>query len=110
MSNELYDFEVTEVLRQKGIKRIEKQGDTIAITVSDDDSLIRSTIYKSDFNKTILALKKACSLQIHDKLIVQEIILIISKKWNELISDNGSGTKDGNDTASGNANAETNNL
>jgi hypothetical protein len=36
--------------------------------------------------------------------------LIISKKWNELISDNGSGTKDGNDTASGNANAETNNL
>jgi hypothetical protein len=45
MSKEIHVFEVTEVLRQKGIKRIEKQGDTIAITVSDDDSLIRSTIW-----------------------------------------------------------------
>jgi hypothetical protein len=100
MSNEMYDFEVTEVLRQKGIKRLEKQGDTIAITLSDDDKMIRSTIYKSDFNKSIRALKKACSLHIHDNLIVQEIILIISKNWNELINDNG------NDTPSGNTNAE----
>jgi hypothetical protein len=105
MSNEIYDFEVTEVLRQKGIRAIEKQGDTIAVIFSDDDKVIRSTIYKADFNKTILALKKACSLHVHDKLIVQEIILIISKKWNELISDNGSSNNNGNNTSSTNTNA-----
>jgi hypothetical protein len=53
MSNEICDFEVTEVLRQKGIKRIEKQADTIAVLLSDDDKVIRSTIYKTDFNKSV---------------------------------------------------------
>jgi hypothetical protein len=101
MSNEIFDFEVTEVLRQKGIRRIEKQGDTIAVILSADDKVIRSTIYKSDFNKTTGALKRACSPHIHDKLIIQEIILIISKRWNELTSDNNNG----NDTSSRNTNA-----
>jgi hypothetical protein len=100
MSNEIYDFGVTEVLRQKGIRRIERQGDTIAVILSEDDKVMRSTIYKTDFNKTIRALKKACSPHLHDNLIVQEIIMIISKKWNELISDNN----DGNDTPSRNTN------
>ena len=98
MSNEIFDFEVTEVLRQKGIKRIEKQADTIAVILSDDDKVIRSTIYKTDFNRSIRALKKECSFHIHDNLIVQEIIMIISKQWSELISDNG------NDTPSRNTN------
>jgi hypothetical protein len=102
MSKEIFDFEVTEVLRQKGIRRIGKQGDTIAIILSDNDKVIRSTIYKTDFDKSIRSLKKACSPHIHDNLIIQEIIMIISMKWNELISDN-----DGNDYSSRNVNANT---
>ena len=84
------DFEVTEVLRQKGIRKIEKQGETIAIILSDNNKIIRSTIYKADFDKSIRALKRACSPHIHDNLIIQEIIMIISTKWNELIGDNDS--------------------
>lgn len=84
------DFEVTEVLRQKGIRKIEKQGETIAVILSDNNKTIRSTIYKADFDKSIRALKRACSPHIHDNLIIQEIIIIISTKWNELIGDNDS--------------------
>jgi hypothetical protein len=90
MSNEIYEFEITEVLKQKGIERIEKQPDTFAITLSDDHTVIRSTIYKSDFDKSSRSLRQACSSHIHDNRIVQEIILIISQKWNELISNNES--------------------
>ena len=79
MSNEVYNFEVTDVLRQKGIRKIEKQRETIAITLSDNNKIVRSTIYKTDFSKSILALKRACSPHIHDNLIIQEIITIISK-------------------------------
>jgi hypothetical protein len=88
MSKETCDFEVTEVLRQKGIRKIEKQGETIAVMLSDNNKVIRSTIYKTDFDKSIRALKKACSLHIDDKLVIQEIIMIISISWNELIDDN----------------------
>ena len=87
MSKEMCDFEVTEVLRQKGIRKIEKQRETIAITLSDNNRIIRSTIYKADFDKSIRALKKACSPSINDKLIIEEIVMIISLKWNELIGD-----------------------
>jgi hypothetical protein len=94
MSGERYSFEVTEVLRQKGIRRIERQGETIVVELADGDDykVIRSTNHRSDFDKTIRALKKACSLYIHDSLIIQEIIMIISLKWNELIDDKN--TKD----------------
>ena len=88
MSKEMCDFGVTEVLRQKGIRKIEKQGDTIAIILSDNNKIIRSTIYNTDFDKSIRALKKACSPHVDDKLIIQEIIMIISVKWNELIDNN----------------------
>ena len=90
MSKEMCDFEVTEVLRQKGIRKIEKQRETIAITLSDNNKIIRSTIYKADFDKSIRALKKACSPYINDKLIIEEIVMIISLKWNKLIDDNDS--------------------
>ena len=86
----MYSFGVTDILRQKGIRKIEKQGETIAITLSDNNKIVRSTIYKSDFDKSIRALKRACSPHIHDNLIIQEIIIIISTKWNELIGDNDS--------------------
>jgi hypothetical protein len=88
MSEEMFGFEVTEALRQKGIRKIEKQGKTIAVILLDNDKIIRSTIYKADFDRSMRALKKACSSHIDDKLIIQEIIMIISKKWNELIDDN----------------------
>ena len=91
------DFEVTEVLRQKGIRKIEKQGETIAIILSDNNKIVRSTIYKADFDKSIRALKKACSPYIDDKLIIQEIIMIISMEWNELIDNNND---DGNEYSS----------
>ncbi len=84
----MYDFEVTEVLRQKGIRKIEKQGETIAIILSDNNKIVRSTISKTDFDRSIRALKRACSPYIHDNLVIQEIIMIISTKWNELINDN----------------------
>jgi hypothetical protein len=87
MSKEMCDFEVTEVLKQKGIRKIEKQRETIAITLSDNNKIIRSTIYKADFDKSIRALKKACFPYINDKLIIEEIVMIISLKWNELIGD-----------------------
>lgn len=103
MSNEIYDFEVTEVLRQKGIRKIERQRETIAITLSDNNKIVRSTIYKTDFDKSIRALKRACSPHIQDNLIIQEIIMLISTKWNELISDND----DGNEYSSRNVNANT---
>ena len=102
MSIETCDFEVTEILSQKGIRRIEQQGETIVVALADDDRVIRSTIHRSDFDKTTRALKKACSLHIHDNLIIQEIILIISKRWNELISD-----KEVNDSPTRNINANT---
>jgi hypothetical protein len=102
MSKEMYDFEVTEVLRQKGIRRIEQQGETIVVMLGDNDKMIRSTIYRSDFDKTIRALKKACTLHIHDNLVTQEIIMIISLRWNELISD-----KEAKDSPSINTNANT---
>jgi hypothetical protein len=102
MSKETCDFEVTEVLRQKGIRKIMKQGETIAITLLDNNKIIRSTIYKTDFDKSIRAFKKACSPHIDDKLIIQEIIMIISLKWNELIDDN-----DSNEYSSRNVNANT---
>jgi hypothetical protein len=105
MSKEMFDFEVTEVLRQKGIRKIEKQGETIAVILSDNNKIIRSTIYKADFDKSIRALKKACSPHIDDKLIIQEIIMIISMEWNELIDSNND---DGNEYSSSrnvNANA-----
>jgi hypothetical protein len=76
MSKETCDFEVTEVLRQKGIRKIEKQRETIAITLSDNTKIIRSTIYKTDFDKSIRAFKKACSPHIDDNLIIQEIIVV----------------------------------
>jgi hypothetical protein len=89
MSNEIYSFEVTDILRQKGIRRIERQHETIVVVLDDDDNekIIRSSIYSSDFNKSMRALKKVCSPFIHDNLVIQEIILIISKMWNELIND-----------------------
>jgi hypothetical protein len=87
MFNKMCDFEVTEVLRQKGIRKIEKQGETIAVILSDNNKIIRSTIYKADFDKSSRALKKACSLHIDDKRIIQEIIMIISLRWNELNND-----------------------
>jgi hypothetical protein len=89
MSNEIYSFEVTDILRQKGIRRIERQHETIVVVLDDHDNekVIRSSIYSSDFNKSMRALKKVCSAFIHDNLVIQEIILIISKMWNELIND-----------------------
>ena len=96
----MYDFGVTEVLRQKGIRKIEKQGESIAIILSDNNRIVRSTIYKTDFDKSIRALKRACSPYIHDNLVIQEIIMIISMKWNELIGDN-----DSNEYSSRNVNA-----
>lgn len=101
MSNEMYDFEVTEDLRQKGIRKIEKQGETIAIILSDNNKIVRSTIYKTDFDRSIRALKRACSPYIHDNLVIQEIIMIISTKWNELINDDN----DSNEYSSRNVNA-----
>lgn len=96
MSNEIYSFEVTEILKQKGLRRIERQHETIVVVLDDgdgdDDKVIRSSFYSSDFNKSMRALKRACSAFIHDNLVIQEIILIISKRWNELI--NGKDTKD----------------
>jgi len=96
------EFEVTEVLRQKGIRRIEKQGDTFAIILLDNNKIVRSTIYKTDFDKSIRALKRACSTHIDDNLVVQEIIMIISMKWNEIISET-----DGNEYSSRYVNANT---
>jgi hypothetical protein len=96
----MYDFEVTEVLRQKGIRKIEKQAETIAIILSNNNKIVRSTIYKTDFDKSIRALKRACSPHIDDNLVVQEIIMIISMKWNEIISDT-----DGNEYSSRYVNA-----
>ena len=89
MSNEIYSFGVTDILRQKGIRRIERQHETIVVVLDDgdDEKVIRSSIYSSDFNKSMRALKKVCSAFIHDNLVIQEIILIISKMWNELIND-----------------------
>ena len=34
------------------------------------------------------SLKKACSPHIDDKLVIEEIVMIISLKWDELIDDN----------------------
>jgi hypothetical protein len=87
MSKEIYDFEITKVLRQKGIRKIEKQKETIAITLSDTNKVIRSTIHKTEFDKSMKSLKKACSPHIDDKLVIEEIVMIISLKWNELIDD-----------------------
>jgi hypothetical protein len=97
----MYDFEVTEDLRQKGIRKIEKQGETIAIILSENNKIVRSTIYKTDFDRSIRALKRACFPYIHDNLVIQEIIMIISMKWNELINDND----DDHEYSSRNANA-----
>ena len=91
MSNEMYSFEVTEILRQKGMRRIERQHETIVVVLEDgggDEKVIRSSIYSLDFNKSMRALKKVCSAFIQDSLVIQEIILIISKSWDELINDN----------------------
>ena len=88
MSKEMYDFAITDVLRQKGIRKIEKQKETIAVTLSDTSKVIRSTIHKTDFDKTMKSLKKACSPHVDDKLAIEEIVMIISLKWNELIDDN----------------------
>jgi hypothetical protein len=98
----MYSFEVTEILRQKGIRHIERQHETIVVVLDDgdDEKVIRSSIYSSDFNKSIRALKKVCSAFIHDNLVIQEIILIISKRWNELIDD-----KDAKDSSSTKTNA-----
>ena len=84
----MYDFEITDVLRQKGIRKIEKQKETIAVTLSDTNKVIRSTIHKTDFDKSMKSLKKACSTHIDDKLVIEEIVMIISLKWDELIDDN----------------------
>lgn len=45
------------------------------------------------------------AIYIHDNLIIQEIILIISKKWNELINHNSGESGSGNNNESPNRNA-----
>ena len=101
------EFEVTDILRQKGIGRIEKQRETFAIILAEGSKVIRSTIYKTDFDKSIKSLKKACTPHIHDNLIIQEIVTIISKKWNELISSNDPSNNDSNEYSSRYVNANT---
>ena len=100
MSKEMYDFEVTEVLRQKGSEKLRNRERLSLSYYQTTNKIIRSTIYKTDFDKSMRSLKKACSPHIDDKLVIEEIVMIISLKWNELIDDN-----DDNECSSRNVNA-----
>jgi hypothetical protein len=87
-------YEVTPVLRKKGVTAIERQGHSIAI--SYDNKVIRSTFYELDFDKSMKALQKRCTVHIADNLIIQEMILIISKDWNEVIKSYGESSSGNN--------------
>ena len=77
------EFNITKILKNKGISLIAKDGCTILVEYNDKQ--IRSTIYNEDITKTTDNLEKQCNKLIDDKLCVQNIIYIISKHWNQII-------------------------
>jgi hypothetical protein len=84
-----FDFEISDGLKQRGVSRIAKDSMTILLVYKN--KTVRSAIYKQDFNKTIKSLEKYCSRFIHDQETMQEIILVVSEKWNDLTNNNDNG-------------------
>lgn len=84
--SELFEFEISEELKTKGISLVAKDGNTVLIKYNDIP--IRATIYSQDINKTVNAIEKKCKKFINDKIIIQNIFSIISKYWNRFIDSN----------------------
>lgn len=92
------EFEVSEVLKERGISKIAREDMTFVVVYQN--KLIRSTIYKNDFNKTIKSLEKAFRLHSLNNETIQAIILIISQGWKDIIgNDNERNTKKEEDEA-----------
>ena len=72
------EFDLSEQLREKGITRISKENSTIVVVYNDKP--IRFTIYE-DYDKIIKLFEKSSKYLIQDKVLKQQIILLISSNW-----------------------------
>jgi hypothetical protein len=72
------EFAISNELKINGISRIAKEHDTIIVVYNDN--LIRFTIYE-DYNRTIKSFEKYSNDTIQDKVLKQQIILVICNNW-----------------------------
>jgi hypothetical protein len=79
------EFEISQELKQRGIRSITREGNTICINMIDN--CIRFGVYAQDFDKTVRSFdKNTKKLGIaRDEALVQYFLGFLSKNWNELI-------------------------
>lgn len=76
------ELDVPDNLKEHGISRIAREGNTICIDCKDNQ--IRSTLHKEDFGRTMKGLDKKINGSM-DNNSVQQISYCISKQWNKVL-------------------------